>query len=116
MNPAKITATFIQHHKRPAPERAWLKSVFSIMIRVARRNSEFCMDDIWSEIDKSYANGTITDVDIDHRILGPMLLHMCREGMIASSQYYIKSTRPGGGSRPITLWTSLIHQKARSAA
>lgn len=116
MNPSKVTTTFIQNHSRPTTERRWLKETFSIMLRVARRNREFTMDDIWTELDKSYERGSLPDIDIDHRILGPMLRHLVREGCIDSSGYYVKSNRPGGGSRPITIWTSMMYQKSTIAA
>lgn len=115
MNPAKITTSFIQHHRRPVAEREWLKAAFSVMLRVARRNPEFCMDDVWVELDKAYASGTLPDIDMDHRVLGPMLLHMCRVGLIAASGYYVKSTRSGGGSRPIMLWRSFVYTKMLAA-
>ena len=116
MNPSKVALTFIQIHSRPTTERKWLKEAFSLMMRVARRNREFSMDDIWSELDKAYAKGSLPNIGIDHRILGPMLRHMVREGLIESSGYYVKSERSGGGSRPITIWTSLTYQKSTIAA
>lgn len=117
MNASKITVSFMHHHPdRPTRERAWLKQAFSIMLRVARRNREFTMDDIWVELDKAYAKGTLPKVDVDHRILGPMLRHMVKEDLIDASGYYVKSRRPGGGSRPITIWTSYLYQGTRAAA
>lgn len=116
MNPTKVTLSFIQNHSRPMTERKWLKETFSIMLRVARRNKQFTMDDIWSELDKAYGKGTLPEVGIDHRILGPMLRHLVKEGLIDSSGFYTKSTRPGGGSRPITVWTSHLYQRTRVAA
>lgn len=116
MNPSKVALNFIQIHSRPSTERKWLKEAFSLMMRVSRRNREFTMDDIWSELDKAYERGSLPNIGIDHRILGPMLRHMVREGLIESSGYYVKSERPGGGSRPITIWTSLVYQKSAIAA
>ena len=116
MNSAKVTLGFIQIHSRPSTERRWLKEAFGIMLRVARRNQQFTMDDIWEELDKAYAKGTLPDIDMDHRILGPMLRHLVREDLIESSGYYVKSVRTGGGSRPITIWTSLIYSRALVAA
>lgn len=116
MNATKITQSFIQHHSRPQWQREWIKGIFSIMIRVAKKNKQFSMDDIWTEIDKAYAKNELQDIDIDTRILGPMLRHMVREGLIDSSGYYVKSTRLGGGSRPVTVWTSFLYQKVRVAA
>lgn len=115
MNATKITHNFIQRHNRPRNQREWIKGVFGIMLKVARRNSTFSMDDIWMELDKAYAKG-MKNPDIDHRILGPMLRHMVAEDLIASSNYYVKSTRPGGGSRPITVWYSNIYKRSRVAA
>lgn len=116
MSPTKITASFIQHHRRPATERTWFRAAFTAIIRVARRNREFCMDDVWAELDKAYESGNLPDIGVDHRVLGPMLLHMCREGLISSSGLYVKSTRPGGGSRPIMIWDSHLYTKVASAA
>lgn len=116
MNPARITATFIQHASRPSNERTWLKTTFSLMLKVARRNKQFTMDDIWAEIDKAYATGALPGIDIDHRILGPMLQHLVRENVIASSGYFTRSIRSGGGSRPVTVWTSFIYKKSLAAA
>jgi len=116
LSPAKITASFIQHHRRPATERTWLRGAFTAIIRVARRNREFCMDDVWTELDKAYASGALRDIGMDHRVLGPMLLHMCREGLISSSGLYVKSTRHGGGSRPIMIWDSHLYASVSSAA
>lgn len=116
MNPAKITHAFIQHNPRPQWQREWIKGVFGIMLRVARKNKQFTMDDIWAELDKSYTKGDLQDISIDHRILGPMLRHLVREGLIDASGYYVKSTRVGGGSRPITVWTSHLYSKVRVAA
>lgn len=116
MNPSKVAISFIQSHSRPSTERTWLKEAFSLMLRVARRNREFTMDDIWAELDKAYEKGSLPEVGIDHRVLGPMLRHMVREGLIESSGYYVKSQRPGGGSRPITIWSSLVYTKSTIAA
>lgn len=116
MNSSKITNGFIAHHSRSSHERKWLKSAFTLILRVARKNSEFTMDDIWAELDKAYENGSLPDVGIDHRVLGPMLRHLVREDLIESSGYYVKSERPGGGSRPITVWTSLVYHRNRVAA
>lgn len=116
MNPSKVTVAFIHAHSRPATERKWLKEAFSVILRVARRNREFTMDDIWQGLDQAYNKGTLPEIDIDHRILGPMLRHLVKEQLIDSSGYFVKSTRPGGGSRPITIWTSLIYQKSSIAA
>lgn len=116
MNPSKVAISFIQIHSRPSTERAWLKESFSLMLRVARRNRAFTMDDIWTELDKAYERGSLPDIGMDHRVLGPMLRHLVREGLIESSGYYVKSERPGGGSRPITIWTSLVYTKTSIAA
>lgn len=116
MNSTKVTLAFIQIHSRPSTERRWLKEAFSIMLRVARRNKQFTMDDIWAELDKAYARGTLPEIGMDHRILGPMLRHMVKEDLIESSGYYVKSIRTGGGSRPITIWTSHMHSRDRVAA
>lgn len=116
MSPAKLMNSFIRHHNRPAHQRQWIKNTFAIMVRVARRNRQFSMDDIWIEIDKAYANGTLTEGVVDHRILGPMLRHMVNEDLISPSNYYVKSIRTGGGSRPIMIWDSNIYSQARIAA
>lgn len=116
MNPSKVAISFMQNHSRPNSERAWLKESFAIMLRVARRHREFSMDDIWQELDKAYDRKSLPDIGMDHRILGPMLRHLVREGLIDSSGYYVRSHRPGGGSRPITIWTSLIYTKSAIAA
>lgn len=115
MNASKIAHNFVQHHNRPRNQRDWIKQVFGLMMKVARRNRTFSMDDIWVELDKAYSKG-MKDPGIDHRILGPMLRHLVAEGLISSSGYYVKSTRSGGGSRPITVWNSYLYQRSRVAA
>ena len=116
MNSAKVTLGFIHIHSRPNTERRWLKEAFSIMLRVARRNKQFTMDDIWAELDKAYAKGTLPEIGMDHRILGPMLRHLVKEDLIESSGYSVKSIRTGGGSRPITIWTSHLYNRTAVAA
>lgn len=116
MNTTKVTNGFISAHARPATERKWLRTTFTLILRVAKRSPEFSMDDIWQELDKAYDRGSLPDIDMDHRVLGPMLLHLVREGLISSSGYYVKSARPGGGSRPITIWTSNVYTRGRVAA
>lgn len=115
MNTTKIAQNFMHRHNRPRAQREWIRQVFGIMMKVARRNRTFTMDDIWIELDKAYGKG-LKDPGIDHRILGPMLRHLVAEDLIASSDYYVKSTRPGGGSRPITVWESNIYARTRAAA
>lgn len=116
MNPSKIALSFTRKHSRPTTEREWLKESFSVILRVARSYREFTMDDIWVGLDKAYAKGTLPRITIDHRILGPMLQHMVKEELIQASGYYVKSTRPGGGSRPVTIWSSKIFRKTDVAA
>jgi hypothetical protein len=112
-----MASTFITNHARSESEREWISAVFRIMVRVARRNRQFSMDTIWEQLDKAYHKGTLTNSGrIDHRILGPMLRHMVREGLISSSGYYVKSARPGGGSRPITVWTSHTYERTAVAS
>jgi hypothetical protein len=112
LNTTKITRNFIRLHSRPEKDRMWLKTVFGVMLRVARRNKHFTVDDIWDGINRLSAKGSLPDSEIDHRILGPMLRHLVNEGLIDSSGYYAKSTRTGGGSRPVTVWESFVTQRA----
>jgi hypothetical protein len=117
MNATRMTSTFITAHSRSESEREWLSGVFKIMVRVARRNRQFSMDSIWEHLDRAYLRGSIVnDGKVDHRILGPMLRHMARDGLISSSGYYVKSSRQGGGSRPITVWTSHVYERVAVSA
>lgn len=114
-NASQLTRSFMMRHTRwRNDERDWIRSVFGAILRVSRSNGEFTVDDIWNEIDKMAERGKLPKSRIDHRILGPMLRHMVSEGMLGSSGYYTKSTRPGGGSRPVTIWESYV--TARAAA
>lgn len=112
-NASQLTRSFMAHHKRwRDTERDWIRSVFGAVLRVARRNSEFTVDEIWNEIDRMASRGKLPKSRIDHRVLGPMLRHMAAEGMLGSSGYYTKSTRMGGGSRPVTIWDSYVTARA----
>lgn len=99
-----------------AEEKVWIRKVYSAILRTARTNSQFTVDDIWAEIHKMEAKGSIPKHSgIDHRILGPMLRHMVVENLIDSTGYYTKSTRSGGGSRPVTIWKSHTFASAVAA-
>ena len=104
------------HNRWSGEELTWIKTVFGIIIKTARAKREFTVDDIWFEIDKLAAKKKMPRSRIDHRVLGPMLKHMMSEGMLGSTGYYTKSTRPGGGSRPVTIWESYSHTSTQAAA
>lgn len=116
MNAARLTKYFLAAHSQPDRNEEWIKGVFGVMLRVARRNSQFSMDTIWEQLDRAYENGSLYDDGVDHRILGPMLRHMAREGLISATGYYVKSARTGGGSRPVTVWKSHVYSKVSVAA
>jgi len=112
-----VTRSFIRNTTRyhgpliPKAEEKWIRTVYGAILKVARSQDNFIMDDIWKEIDALYAKDKLEWGVVDHRILGPMLRHMVAEGLISSTGYYVKSSRPGGGSRPITIWESYIREK-----
>lgn len=114
-NASQLTRSFMMQQNRwRNDERDWIRSVFGAILRVCRNTREFTVDDIWYEVDKMAERGKLPKSRIDHRVLGPMLRHMVAEGMVGSTGYYTKSTRPGGGSRPVTIWES--YATARAAA
>ena len=125
MNAAKLNKTFYLNHPYYQASLSegitgtidWTKSVFACMVRVAKRNRQFTVDDVWAEIERAKNKGQVdTEHFVDHRIIGPMLRHMVREGLIGSTGYYTKSTRKGGGSRPVTVWESYISTARKVAA
>lgn len=119
MTPHKLTRSFIsagRENRFIKPEQEWMKAVFGCILKVARRERQFTVDAIWQEIDNLTAKGKMPRANIDHRVLGPMIRHMVSEGILGSTQYYTKSMRPGGGSRPVTIWESYIYNKTTKAA
>jgi hypothetical protein len=112
MTPSKLTQSFIiaNRHKASydAVQQEWLRVVFTAINRAVRRNSTFTVDHIWEEIDKAMAKGTLPRAQMDHRILGPMLRHMAKMGLIETTGYYTKATRTGGGSRPVAIWRAAL--------
>lgn len=116
-NAAQLTRSFtIAHRDLGANEAVWIRTVFSAILKVARNNREFTVDEVWAEIDKMTAAKKMPKARIDHRILGPMIRHMVSQGLLGSSGYYAKSTRPGGGSRPVTIWTSYLYTRTKAKA
>lgn len=95
-------------------EQQWLRSVFSCVLKVAKSNSSFVIDDIWDEMEALAERGRLGKTRLDRRILGVMLRFLSSMAVIESSGYFVKSTRPG--SRPVTVWTSLVYQPRRVAA
>lgn len=116
--PTQLTKSFMGRRNTNwhTHERDWMKATFTILLKVARTHSEFTVDDIWAEIDKMTAAKKMPKSSIDHRILGPMIRHMVSEGLLGSSGYYTKSTRSGGGSRPVTIWESYMYTRTKVAA
>lgn len=117
MNAAKTTRTFLSSPrgaKYSPDEGEWIKAVFALIFKVAKRHRRFTVDDIWAEIDRTRSAGKMPKASPDHRVLGPMILHMAAEGLLGSTGYFAKSTRRGGGSRPVTIWESRL--AARAAA
>jgi hypothetical protein len=109
MTPSKLTKSFIYANKHKygyydAVQQEWLRIVFTAINRATRRHSTFTMDHIWEEIDKASSKGSLPNAAIDHRILGPMLRHMAKIGLVETTGYYTKATRTGGGSRPVAIW------------
>lgn len=119
MTPTKLTRSFINAgrvNKHPKSEQDWMRMVFGAILKVARTHREFTVDQIWSEIDNLTSKGKMPRANVDHRVLGPMIRHMCVEGILGSTGYYTKSMRPGGGSRPVTIWQSYIAKTTKAAA
>ena len=113
MTPSKTYKTYmaVKRHgfNYTESEQNWIKSMFSVIHTVAKKKSEFTVDDIWAEYDRQRSKGKIAHYYwMDNRILGPMIRHMVSEGLLGSTGYYTKSTRHGGGSRPVTIWQSFI--------
>jgi hypothetical protein len=107
-----LTKSFIHANKHKygsydAVQQEWLRVVFTAINRTTRRHSTFTMDHIWAEIDKAVEKGTLPKAQIDHRILGPMLRHMAKNGLVDTTGYFTKATRTGGGSRPVAIWRTL---------
>lgn len=98
-------------------EQAWMKAMFGVIYKVARRNPQFTVDDIWAAYDKARpTNDALRFAHMDNRILGPMIRHMVSEGLLGSTGYFTRSTRPGGGSRPVTIWESYLTKSTKAAA
>lgn len=119
MTPSKLTRSFVNRNKRTTwsdSEKEWLNTVFGAILKVCRANSEFTVDAIWEQITLLSSKGKLKANATDHRVLGPMLRHMVGEGLLGSTGYYTKSTRRGGGSRPVTIWESYIYQKMKAKA
>lgn len=116
--PSKLVRSFLNRRGYiwTDQEKEWLRVVFGLMLKVARSRREFTVDDIWFEIDSMSAKKKMPKSNIDHRVIGPMLRHMVSEGLLGSSGYYTKSTRQGGGSRPVTIWESYISTRTKAAA
>lgn len=118
MTPAKITKSFLRSTiTYTMAEEEWIKAMYRVIYKVAQRNSQFTVDDVWAEFNKQASSGKITPNRwVDHRILGPMIRHMVSMGDLSSTGYFTKSTRPGGGSRPVTIWQSHIVRTTKAAA
>lgn len=114
MTPMKLTRRFIAirgNWNYTDADVKWLQTVFGCILKVARTQREFTVDAIWEQIEKVQAKGNLPKSTLDHRILGPMIRHMVAEGLLGSTGYYTKSTRRGGGSRPVTIWESYLTTK-----
>jgi hypothetical protein len=113
--PTTLTKSFIATHVWHKEEQEWIKAVFGAIMTVAKKQREFTVDAIWEQISILKDKKKLPKSNIDHRVLGPMIRHMVSDGLLRSSGYYTKSTRAGGGSRPVTIWTSFIYSKAKAA-
>lgn len=119
MTPAKLARSFVNRNNRSSwsdSEKEWLQTVFGAILKVCRANREFTVDAIWEQISILASKGQLKINATDHRVLGPMLRHMVGEGILGSTGYYTKSTRRGGGSRPVTIWESYIYTKSKAKA
>lgn len=119
MTPSKMTRQFMAiraNNMYTEADREWMRIVFGCILKVARTHDTFTVDLIWEQIEKVQAAGKMPKSRIDHRILGPMIRHMVAEGLLGSTGYYTKSTRPGGGSRPVTIWESYMRATKKVAA
>jgi hypothetical protein len=114
--PARMARDFIRsrQHIKIESEREWLKAVFGSLLKVARSNSSFIIDDVWTEIERLESNGKMPKTRLDPRIIGVMLQFATTEGVIEPSGYYTKSDRPG--SRPVTVWNSGVYTPRKVAA
>jgi hypothetical protein len=114
--PARLADDFIKSRDRIdlKAERAWLRGIFSCVLKVARRNSTFIIDDVWEQIEAAQRSGRLEKTRLDNRIFGVIFRYLASEGVIDSSGYFVKSTRPG--SRPVTVWTSGIYRRTQVAA
>lgn len=113
MTPAKLTTAFIRR-SGTYYERDWVLGLIQSITKVARTNPAFTTDDVWVEINRRVRKGMMPAPSTsawdgrDARVLGPILRFLVREGQITASGYYVRSTRRGGGHRPVMLWESLV--------
>lgn len=108
ITPAQLTKAFIRGHVKAwsVKEERWLRQVFSVLIKVSKKNREFIVDDIWDEISTRQSKGVLDSSGVDTRVLGPMLRFMVSEGHLEPTGYYIKSSRQG--NRPVMIWRSRL--------
>jgi hypothetical protein len=113
--PARLADDFIKSRDRIdlKAERTWLRGIFSCVLKVARSNSTFIIDDVWDQIEAAQRSGRLERTRIDNRIFGVIFRFLASEGVIDSSGYFVKSTRPG--SRPVTVWTSGVYRRRVAA-
>jgi len=120
MTAAELTKSFIEsnpkHHTYSREERLWIRGVFKAFTKCLEAHRTFTMDEVWAELDHMTKKGTLREVGIDHRILGPMLKHLDALGFVESTGYFKKATRSGGGSRPVTIWRSRLKRTMALAA
>jgi len=80
----------------------WKQRIREVIIDLARSRRMFTADDIWA------AMGGAKESTHEPRALGALILRAIKDGSIASTGQYRKSTRRACHSRPIPIYVSRL--------
>ena len=87
-------------------EDDWRQAALDTIRRVAQERPELTTDDVLQ------ANPAL-ELGREKRALGPMMLYAARDGLIAPTDRYARSSRRASNARHKRLWLSLVHGGAR---
>lgn len=79
---------------------SWLGHAYRVARRVAEENKFFTTDDVWKA-------GLVKPEE--PRALGPVMLSLERDGIIAATSQFKNTAQPSRNCAPVRLWRSCIH-------
>lgn len=87
-------------------ETCWREAALATICQVAETTPELTTDDVLA------ANPAL-ELGREKRALGPMMLYAARDGVIAPTDRYARSSRRASNARHKRVWRSLVHGGAQ---